>query len=860
MELATQLAAHAPSPVRILNIGGGFGIPYFPGEKPLDVAPIAATLVTRLAEVRAAMPEAKLVIELGRYIVGEAGIYVCRVVDRKISRGQVFLVTDGGLHHHLAASGNFGQVLRKNYPVVVANRVSGGEREIASVVGPLCTPLDLLADRMELARADERRPDRRPAERRVWIDGEPARIPQPPRAGGDTALMLNQVRNPHNMFSIPGIDRDAHGKPIIGLDDASVYAFGHLVRSTEMLILDLFGRGLLSGTTHTCLGQELCQMSVVRALDHADDVVLSNHRNHGHFMTYSGHFLGLVAEIMGREAGVCRGYGGSQHMAFRHFHSNGVQAGMTGIASGLGLSLRQRGSKGIVAVMIGDGTMGEGMLYESMNLASIWQAPVLFVVENNGIAQTTLTSKTLGGSIAARGKAFGLTTWELDDAAGDFLAAAEGVVRSVRHSGSPGMLVINTRRMGPHSKGDDLRDEEEKRAIAARDPLAAIGRRLPAAQRAEIEARTQALLAEVEKQAMASPESRFAEVPQHAFRAALPATNLPLQNPKAANVRGAINAALTTLLEKDERVIVLGEDLHEPYGGAFKVTAGLSAKHPERVISTPISEAGICGAGIGLALAGRRPVVEIMFADFLSLCTDQLYNHAVKFPAMFEDVEVPLVVRTPCGGRRGYGPTHSQSPENIFVSVPGLTVVYGSHRHNVGQLLSDLVTRWPNPTLFLEHKLLYGEAQDPSDYAVVPADAQDHGAELFPTLRRGDAEPDVTLVAFGGMLPMVEKAARKLSEQEQLRVEIVAPSLLAPLPRNTLLDALLDRPRIVVIEESHHEYGFSAELLACLAESGYRGELLRIGTPAVPIASARSLERAQLPDEDAIVASILDLL
>jgi diaminopimelate decarboxylase len=155
VELAKQLAVHAPSPVKILNIGGGFGIPYFPGEKPLDVAPIAAALVTRLAEVRAAMPTAKVVIELGRYIVGEAGIYVCRVVDRKISRGQVFLVTDGGLHHHLAASGNFGQVLRKNYPVVVANKVRGGERETASVVGPLCTPLDLLADRMELARADE---------------------------------------------------------------------------------------------------------------------------------------------------------------------------------------------------------------------------------------------------------------------------------------------------------------------------------------------------------------------------------------------------------------------------------------------------------------------------------------------------------------------------------------------------------------------------------------------------------------------------------------------------------------------------------------------------------------------------------
>jgi diaminopimelate decarboxylase len=151
VDLAIKLAASAPAPVQVLNIGGGFGIPYFPGEKPLDLAPIAENLRELTARAARALPQAKLVLELGRYLVGEAGIYVCRVVDRKVSRGHVFLVTDGGLHHQLAASGNFGQVIRKNYPVAVGNRMSGTQRELASVVGPLCTPLDLLADRMELA-------------------------------------------------------------------------------------------------------------------------------------------------------------------------------------------------------------------------------------------------------------------------------------------------------------------------------------------------------------------------------------------------------------------------------------------------------------------------------------------------------------------------------------------------------------------------------------------------------------------------------------------------------------------------------------------------------------------------------------
>lgn len=152
-ELALRLAQHAPAPVRFLNLGGGFGIPYFPGEQRLDLAPIGDNLARLAERARTELPHASFVIELGRYLVGEAGVYVARVVDRKTSRGQVYLVTDGGLHHHLSASGNFGQVVRKNYPVTIGNKADALEKETASVVGPLCTPLDLLADRMSLAPA-----------------------------------------------------------------------------------------------------------------------------------------------------------------------------------------------------------------------------------------------------------------------------------------------------------------------------------------------------------------------------------------------------------------------------------------------------------------------------------------------------------------------------------------------------------------------------------------------------------------------------------------------------------------------------------------------------------------------------------
>ena len=151
--LACRLAEHAPSAVKFLNLGGGFGIPYFPGEQPLDLAPIGANLADIIQQAKTALPQAEIVIELGRYFVGEAGLYVAKVLDKKVSRGHTYLVTDGGLHHHLSASGNFGQVIRKNYPAAVANRMAATTLETVSVVGPRCTPLDLLADRMNLPAA-----------------------------------------------------------------------------------------------------------------------------------------------------------------------------------------------------------------------------------------------------------------------------------------------------------------------------------------------------------------------------------------------------------------------------------------------------------------------------------------------------------------------------------------------------------------------------------------------------------------------------------------------------------------------------------------------------------------------------------
>lgn len=651
--------------------------------------------------------------------------------------------------------------------------------------------------------------------------------------------------------------RHSDGKPAIPITPQSVFSYGLLIRETEQALLRLFSEGLLSGTTHTCLGQELCQMSVVRALNDPHDAVLSNHRNHGHFLTYSGDFFGLVAEIMGREGGVCGGIGGSQHLAFRGFHSNGVQGGMTAIGVGHGLAMRNRGS-GVAAVIVGDGTLGQGLLYESLNLASVWELPVLFVVENNGIAQTTPTSTTTSGSIEGRAAAFGIEKWRLDDSAPDFLENVESVVAAVRASRRPGFLIIDTMRMGPHSKGDDLRDPFEMAAIRDRDPLEAVGRRLPEAERNQLRQAAKEFINSACERAMKAPPAHFLVARDSIF--VLPPRNHAERPAIAAlNVRGDLNNALRSMLQASPKVLLLGEDLHDPYGGAFKVTAGLSTEFPERVISTPISEAGVVGSAIGLAMDGYFPVVEIMFADFVTLAFDQICNHAVKFPGMFPDTEMPLVIRTPAGGRRGYGPTHSQNPETLLCAVPGLTVVFPSSRHRPGDLLWNSVFRWPYPTVFLEHKLLYGAAVDPAGYRVAESASGDAGAALFPTLVGGDSDPDVTLVAYGGMVEMAEAAAAELREEE-LAVEIVVPSLLSPFPRGTLVGLLASRERVVSIEETHTGCGFSAELGAALLEAGFRGRYARVGMPPVPIPAARSLESLVMPDRHRISESILRLI
>jgi 2-oxoisovalerate dehydrogenase E1 component len=634
-----------------------------------------------------------------------------------------------------------------------------------------------------------------------------------------------------------------------------LYPKAFLIRALELKLLDLFAQGRLFGTVHTCIGQEFSALAVARCLA-PGDIVFSNHRCHGHFLALTDDAEGLVAEVMGKASGVCGGRGGSQHLASRGFFSNGVQGGIAPVAAGLALALKLRGSPGIAAVFIGDGTLGEGVLYETLNIASKWDLPLLAVCEDNGYAQSTPRGQTLAGGILERARAFGIESASCATRLpGELAAAAEAAVSRVRTSGRPFFLRVETFRLMAHSKGDDPRGPEELKAAWEQDPLEAFKREQPALAGEFESAAAERVRAAVLK-ASRSPDPEPEPEPP---RPAQSPSWAPAELEGPAMMADRIYGALRRALERDGRVLILGEDVEAPYGGAFKITRDLSALFPGRVRNTPISEAAITGVGNGLALAGFTPVVEIMFGDFLTLAADQFINHAAKFSYMYGGrFQVPLIVRSPMGARRGYGPTHSQSLEKHFLGLPGTRVLALHPRMDAGAFYDALLANADRPTLVVENKLTYGTRLT----APVPEGfVYERTGGDFPTLRlRPLGRPDWTLLCYGGMLPHAEEAASVLFSEHDVLCEVICPVSLYPFDRGPLAESLRGTGRLLAVEEGHGFAGFGAEAAAQAAELLGGGAFLlrRLCSAEHPIPCSGALENASLPGAEAIVEAVLE--
>ncbi len=335
----------------------------------------------------------------------------------------------------------------------------------------------------------------------------------------------------------------------------------------------------------------------------------------------------------------------------------------------------------------------------------------------------------------------------------------------------------------------------------------------------------------------------------------------------------SLNKSLYRVMSEDERVYILGEDILDPYGGAFKVTKGLSVEFPDRVITTPISEAAITGFAIGMALRGFLPVVEIMFGDFITLCTDQIVNNATKFPWMYNhNVQVPIVIRTPMGGRRGYGPTHSQTLETLFLNIPGFKIVAPAHVHNAGDLLYTCILHEKEPVLFIENKLLYGEQlklpginNKIDDFFVYSLRNHNELYESISMKLVKDEQPDITLVTYGGMTLLALEAALNVFMEKEILIEVIIPSLVKPLPLQDIIPSVEKSKRLIILEESIVTAGWGTVFARHIYDRFFgilRRPVELIGAKDMPIPASKSLENQVLPqieDIERVIYKLIDL-
>lgn len=336
-----------------------------------------------------------------------------------------------------------------------------------------------------------------------------------------------------------------------------------------------------------------------------------------------------------------------------------------------------------------------------------------------------------------------------------------------------------------------------------------------------------------------------------------------------AKVLAELNQSLHRALKDDPSVLLMGEDVLDPYGGAFKVTQGLSSAYPDRVLTTPISEAGICGVAAGMALRGLRPVVEIMFGDFLTLAADQLINHIAKFRWMYNDqVHLPLVLRTPMGGRRGYGPTHSQTLEKHFLGVPGLRTLAPCSVGDPGGLLYRAILETQDPILFIENKLLYLLPVQNSDtlvdfnlHELSSALAATKGISKNPTapvyrLRvRGAPDPQLTIVAYGYMAELARQALHILAYQHEIFAELVIVTELSPFLGEPVFASVRQTGRLLVVEEGSLSFGWGSEVIAQAAQvlGTQLHKTRRVAAQDLPVPASPALESTVLPGLDDII-------
>jgi 2-oxoisovalerate dehydrogenase E1 component len=633
-----------------------------------------------------------------------------------------------------------------------------------------------------------------------------------------------------------------------------------LIRGFEERVADLYRDGLVPGFVHLSIGQEASAVGACWPL-RTNDVITSTHRGHGHCLAKGLDPLGMFAELMGRAEGTNRGRGGSMHIAdpkLGIYGANGIVAAGLPIAVGAATASQIRGGNAVAVAFFGDGAVAQGAFHEALNLAAVWQLPVIFFCENNGYSEFSPTETQHATTLEHRAAGYAMAFHHVDG--NDVVATAakmRDAIESIRSGAGPVIVEASTYRWHGHYEGDPqrYRSSEELSAWQERDPLVLHRRRLIDAGISETEIKMlEESVADQLDEAVERARTLPAPSPTALFdfvvreRQVKAAPAVPTGNEPQIRTMDAIRTALEAELATDERVFLAGIDLGEG-GNVFGLTRGLRERFGDRVRDTPISENAIVGLAVGASMAGMHPVVEIMYLDFLGVCLDQLLNQAAKLPFMTGgSAEMGLTVRTQFGAGRSSGSQHSQSLEALLAHIPGLTVVMPSTPADTYGLLRAAIQD-PNPVVFIENRLLYGmKGPAPPDDYVLPLGQS-------AVVRSGS---DITVVSVSRMVHEAIAAAEELAG-EGISVEVIDLRTVAPLDLAPVFESLKKTSRILIAHEAVVPFGIGAEIAARVAREAFwdlDAPVERVGAAATPPPYAPELERAWLPGREEIAAAL----
>ncbi|MFI4974936.1 MAG: pyruvate dehydrogenase (acetyl-transferring) E1 component subunit alpha [Caulobacterales bacterium] len=636
------------------------------------------------------------------------------------------------------------------------------------------------------------------------------------------------------------------------------------IREFEAKCAELYTQEKIRGFMHLYDGEEAVSVGVIPVLE-ARDRIVATYREHGHALVRGSPMTAVMAEMYGKQSGCSGGRGGSMHLFDRDrnfYGGNAIVGGGLPLSVGLALADHMRGDDIVTACFFGEGAVAEGEFHESLNLAALWALPVLFVCENNRYAMgTALEISEAETDIHKKAQSYRIAS-EIVDGMNvvEVEAAARRAIAQVRETGKPYFLECRTYRFRAHSMFDAqlYRDKAEVESWRSKDP---IGRfQTWALESGMIHPQDvgliQAAVAEEIEAAVAFAEAgawepiedltRFAYAPE---RPAPPPTRPAAATAETVETtyREAVHEAIREALQRDERAFLMGEDVGR-YGGCYAVSKGLLAEFgPDRIRDTPLSESGFTGAGIGAAMAGLRPIVEVMTVNFSLLALDQILNNAATIRHMSgNQFGCPVVIRMATGAGRQLAAQHSHSLEGWYAHIPGIRVLAPATLEDARGMLWTALQE-PDPVLIFENVMLYNRT------GRIAAAAGPVDIDRAAIRREGR---DISLITYGGSLWKTLQAAEALAK-EGIDAEVVDLRSLRPLDDETIMASVRKTRRAVIVDEGWKTGSLAAEIGMRIVEQAFfdlDAPIARVCSAEVPIPYPRHLEEAAIPQADRIVA------